>query len=198
MARHMRERRARDRRNSGSPEQDRDGIDAEVMYPCQVGGPWLWRSVPDDEPYVAIVQAYNDWLAQEYCAVAPQRLIGLGIVPMSNINDAVAETQRCAKLGLPGMLLSAFPSNKGYPTPGDDRFWAAAQELNIPVTVHIQLNREGPRSGRLLQYPREEPRNNEEARDRRTGRASSPIPPGGRATCSARWFWTGCSTGSPT
>ena len=138
-------------------EQDRDGIDAEVMYPCQVGGPWLWRSVPDDEPYLAIVRAYNDWLAQEYCAVSPQRLIGLGMVPMSNIGDAVAETKRCAKLGLPGMLLSAFPSNKGYPTPEDDRFWATAQELNMPVTVHIQLNREGVRSGPLLRYPKEDP-----------------------------------------
>lgn len=138
-------------------EQDRDGIDAEVMYPCQVGGPWLWRSGPDDEPYLAIVRAYNDWLAQEYCAVSPQRLIGLGIVPMSNIGDAVAETNRCANLGLPGMLLSAFPSNKGYPTPEDDRFWAAAQELNMPVTVHIQLNREGVRAGPLLRYPRGNP-----------------------------------------
>jgi len=41
-------------------EQDRDGIDAEVLYPCQVGGPWFWRNVPDDDTYLSIVHGYND------------------------------------------------------------------------------------------------------------------------------------------
>ena len=140
-------------------EQDRDGIDAEVMYPCQVGGPWLWRNVPDNEPYLAIVRAYNDWLAQDYCSVAPGRLIGLGIIPMSGVQDAVAELEHCKRLGLPGVLLSAFPDNKGYPSPADDRFWAAALDLNMPVTVHIELNRQGERSGPLLKYPNETPEN---------------------------------------
>ena len=81
---------------TGSPqqrvqEQDRDGIDAEVLYPCQVGGPWLWRNIPDNDAYLAIVRGYNDWLAEEYCSVAPDRLIGLGIIPMSNVADAVTE-----------------------------------------------------------------------------------------------------------
>ena len=140
-------------------EQDQDGIDAEVMYPCQVGGPWLWRNVPDNEPYLAIVRAYNDWLAQDYCSVAPGRLIGLGIIPMSGVQDAIAELEHCKRLGLPGVLLSAFPDNKGYPSPADDRFWAAALDLNMPVTVHIELNRQGERSGPLLKYPNETPEN---------------------------------------
>ena len=138
-------------------EQDQDGIDAEVMYPCQVGGPWLWRNVPDNEPYKAIVRAYNDWLAEEYCSVAPDRLIGLGIIPMSGVEDAVAELEHCKRLGLPGVLLSAFPDNKGYPSPADDKFWAATLDMNMPVTVHIELNRLGERSGPLLKYPNENP-----------------------------------------
>jgi predicted TIM-barrel fold metal-dependent hydrolase len=147
---------------TGSPEQriqeqDQDGIDAEVMYPCQVGGPWLWRNVPDNEPYKAIVRAYNDWLAEEYCAASPGRLIGLGIIPMSNVDDAIAELQHCRRLGLPGVLLGAFPDNKSHPSPADDKFWAAALDLNMPVTVHIELNRLGERAGVLLKYPKETP-----------------------------------------
>ena len=147
---------------TGSPrqrveEQDRDGIDAEVLYPCQVGGPWLWRNIPDNDAYLSIVRGYNDWLAEEYCAEAPDRLIGLGIIPMTKVDDAVAEMQHCANLGYKGVLLSAFPNNKGYPTPEDDRFWAAAQDLAMPVTIHIELNRLGERSGPLLKYPREDP-----------------------------------------
>ncbi|MEK7215813.1 MAG: hypothetical protein AAB289_09500 [Chloroflexota bacterium] len=72
-------------------EQDMEGVDAEVLYPPQVGGPALWRNIRDDEPYKAIVRAYNDWLALDYCAAGPERLIGLGIMPMSGIDDALAE-----------------------------------------------------------------------------------------------------------
>ena len=147
---------------TGSPqqrmqEQDRDGIDAEVLYPCQVGGPWFWRNVPDDDAYLSIVHGYNDWLMEEYCAESPERLIGLGIMPMSNARDATAEMERCARMGYKGVLLSAFPNNKGYPTPDDDIFWAAAQDLAMPVTIHIQMNRLGERSGPLLKYPNESP-----------------------------------------
>jgi predicted TIM-barrel fold metal-dependent hydrolase len=137
-------------------EQDRDGLDAEVLYPAQVGGPWLWRNIPDDDAYKAIVRAYNDWLAEEYCAVAPDRLIGLGILPMTNVNDAIAELQHCARLGYKGVLLSAFPDNKGYPSREDDRFWAAALDMAMPVTIHIELNRLGERAGPLLRYPSED------------------------------------------
>ena len=146
---------------TGSPqqrvqEQDRDGIDAEVLYPCQVGGPWLWRNIPDNDAYLAIVRGYNDWLAEEYCSVAPDRLIGLGLIPMTNVADAVAELKHCRNLGYKGVLLSAFPNNKGYPTPEDDQFWSAAQDMAMPVTVHIEFNRLGERAGPLLKYPRED------------------------------------------
>lgn len=146
---------------TGSPEQriaeqERDGIDAEVLYPAQVGGPWMWRYIQDDDAYKAVVRAYNDWLAEEYCAVAPERLIGLGIIPMTGVADAVDEMTHCAELGFKGVLLSAFPDNKGYPSPADDRFWSAAQDMDMPVTVHIELNRQGERAGPLLKYPLED------------------------------------------
>lgn len=134
--------------------QDVDGIDAEVMYPCMVGGPTLWRNIKDDAPYKAVVRGYNDWLAEEYCSYNRERLIGLGVIPMTNIDDAVAELQHIKKLGLHGALLGAFPSNKGYPSPDDDKFWAAALDIDMPVTIHIELNRLGERAGPLLPAPK--------------------------------------------
>ena len=135
-------------------EQDRDGVDAEVFYPCMVGGPNLWRNIRDGDPYKAIVRGYNDRLAEEYCAVAPDRLIGLGVIPMSTLDDAIAELEHSKKLGLKGALLGAFPSNKGYPTPEDDKFWAASLDLEMPVTIHIELNRQGERAGPLMRPPK--------------------------------------------
>ena len=139
-------------------EQDEDGLDAEVLFPAMVAGPVFWRNISHDEPYKAVIRAYNDWLAEEYCAVAPDRLIGLGVMPITNADDAVAEMERCKKLGLKGIQLGALPNGKGYPTPEDDRFWAAAIDLDMPVTVHVAFNRTGPRASQpTLRYPKEDP-----------------------------------------
>ena len=102
------------------------GCYAEVLFPNMQVGPRLWRTMADDDVYRAAVRAYNDWLGEEYCAVSRDRLIGLGVIPWTNVDDAIAELEHCAKLGLKGVNLGVFPSGKAYPTPEDDRFWAAA------------------------------------------------------------------------
>ncbi len=133
-------------------EQDQDDIDAEVLFPG-VSGPSLWRNIADDDAYKAVVRAYNDYLGEEYCPVAPDRLIGLGVIPWTGVDDAIAEMEHCAKMGLRGVCLGAFPSGGGRPTPADDRFWAAALEMGMAVTAHEEFNRNGPRGGALLNYP---------------------------------------------
>lgn len=146
---------------TGSPqqrirEQDRDGIDAEVLFPSQQGGPKLWRRVEDDEAYKAIVRAYNTWLALDYCAVDPERLLGVGVLPLTHsVEDTIGEMEFCAKLGLKTVLLQGFPSGKAYPSGEDDRFWAAALDLKMPTSVHVDLDRSGERAGPLFKYPRE-------------------------------------------
>jgi predicted TIM-barrel fold metal-dependent hydrolase len=131
-------------------EQDEDGIAAEVLFPGVVATR-LWRNIRDDDAYLAIVHAYNDFLAEEYCATNRDRLIGMGMLPATGVDDTIGEMQRCAKMGLKGVVLGVFPSLAPYPTKADDRFWAAAMDLNMPVTIHQELKR----SGILLEYPPE-------------------------------------------
>jgi len=139
-------------------EQDQDGMDAEVLFPAMVAGPVFWRNIRHDEVYKAVIRAYNDWLGEEYCTVAPDRLIGMGVMPITNVDDAIAEMEHCARLGLKGILLGALPSSLGYPTPEDDKFWAAAVDMDMPVTVHVAFNRTGTRATQpTFKYPREEP-----------------------------------------
>jgi predicted TIM-barrel fold metal-dependent hydrolase len=139
-------------------EQDQDGMDAEVLFPAMVAGPVFWRNIRHDEVYKAVIRAYNDWLGEEYCTVAPDRLIGMGVMPITNVDDAIAEMEHCARLGLKGILLGALPSSLGYPTPEDDKFWAAAVDMDMPVTVHVAFNRTGARAAQpTFKYPREEP-----------------------------------------
>jgi predicted TIM-barrel fold metal-dependent hydrolase len=139
-------------------EQDQDGLEAEVLFPNMQMGPRLWRTMSDDDAYRAAVRAYNDWLGEEYCAVSRDRLIGLGVIPWTNLDDAVAELEHCAKLGLRGVTLGVFPSGYGYPTPADDRFWAAAIAMKMPLTVHVAFDRQGPRAKQpTLEFPGADP-----------------------------------------
>lgn len=138
---------------TGSPEQrlqeqDQDGVDAEVMYthPVYMN---VWRGIRDDEAYKALIHAYDEFLGEEYCAHAPDRLIAMGIIPDTGLDDAIREMEYCARVGLKGVCLYKFPSGKGYPTPEDDRFWQAASDLNMPLTGHtgsgaMRFSREGP------------------------------------------------------
>lgn len=142
-------------------EQDQDGIDAEVLFPAMLAGPVIWRNIPDDAVYKAVIRAYNEWLAEEYCPTSPDRLIALGAIPETNVDDAIAELEYCKKKGLKGIVLGNLPSNNTYPTLEDDRFWAAAIDLDMPVTVHVKFNplsafKPGP-PPKLFQYPKEDP-----------------------------------------
>ena len=114
-------------------EQDRDGVDAEVMF-TWAGG--MLEHAKDLAFYLVLVRAYNEYLAEEYMAVAPDRLFPQGVVPTSGIDDAVSELEHCARVGIKGVTLNQFPSGHGYPTPEDDRFWAAALDLNMALACH--------------------------------------------------------------
>lgn len=135
-------------------EQDQDGIDAEILYTHPVYMS-MWRGIRDDEPYKAMIRAYNDFLGEEYAAAAPDRLIAMGLIPDTGLEDALSEMARCARMGLKGVCLYKFPSGKGYPTAEDDRFWQAALDMKMPLSAHTangstRFSREGP----LLKYSR--------------------------------------------
>lgn len=132
-------------------EQDEDGVCAEVLF-WAVSSPRMYRSIVDDEPYKAVVHAYNTWLGQDYCAENPDRLIGVGVLPRTGVDDCIAEMEYCLENGVRVVGLSRFPNGKEYPTPEDDKFWAAAVDMKAPITVHVQFDT--PSTGaRKFQYP---------------------------------------------
>ena len=137
-------------------EQDQDGIDAEVLFPSQQGGPKFWRRIENNDAYKATVRAYNSWLAEEYCAVDRDRLIGVGILPLGcDLTDVIDELNYCHRTGFKTVLLQGFPSGQAYPSDEDDRFWARTLEVNMPISVHVDLDRGGERKGPLFKYPNE-------------------------------------------
>ncbi|MSQ61104.1 MAG: amidohydrolase [Dehalococcoidia bacterium] len=123
-------------------EQDVDGIDCEVLFPPVYATAFVEKM--DREAYLAMVQAYNTFLAQDYCSVAPDRLIGSAVIPVTGIDDAIAEMKRCQELGLKAVCFRQYPNGSEAPKPEDDRFWEKSLELGIALAPHIGF---GGRSG---------------------------------------------------
>jgi len=55
-------------------------------------------AVADPALRIACIQAYNDWLI-EFCSAAPNRLLGVAILPPEDPAGARAEVYRLAKQG---------------------------------------------------------------------------------------------------
>jgi uncharacterized protein len=133
-------------------EQDLDGIDAEVLFALDVRN----SAIRDKAARIGVVQGFNDFFAEEYCAVDRDRLIGMAVMPNSGVAEDIAEMERCKRMGLKGAWLSTFPSGKSFPTVEDDRFWAAALDLEMPLVIHTGFpTKVGSRETPLFNYPKE-------------------------------------------
>ena len=121
-------------------EMDEAKVDAEVIY----NGAQLWPAIKkmDDRALsLACFKAYNDWIA-EFESIDRNRLVATATIPATGVDDAMDEMERCVNdLKIRSVTLESFPSG-GYdrPTPEDDRFWALAEEMGIPVNIHSSLS----------------------------------------------------------
>ncbi len=115
-------------------DQEVDGVSAEVLY-TSLGMPLF--QITDMELQQACFGVYNSWMG-EFCSSNPKRLIGLGLVSMWDIPSAVKELQRCAKIGLRGAeIWGNAPDDKPYSNAMYDPFWQAAQDLQMPISLHV-------------------------------------------------------------
>lgn len=115
-------------------DMERDGVLAEVLYPSLGLGLYC---VEDATLQEALFRAYNDWLI-DYCSKVPNRLFGIALLSMFNIENAIVEMERCKQNGMSGSMIWQVP-HPGFPfsSPHYERFWAASQELEMPVHLHI-------------------------------------------------------------
>jgi predicted TIM-barrel fold metal-dependent hydrolase len=117
-------------------EQDLDGIDAEVLFPPVFASRFL-EGIKDPEVYRSMIRAYNTFLAHDFCSVAPDRLIGNSVTPVSGIEHAVEELEWVAANGLRTVAFYQFPNGTGFAQPEDDRFWEKSLELGLKLSPHF-------------------------------------------------------------
>ena len=76
-------------------DMDIDGVAAEILFPPQrTIGHFLGDE--DDDFVLAGVDAYNNFLVEQFCAPDPRRLVGMAQIPSIGI-DASVDTLRKAK-----------------------------------------------------------------------------------------------------
>lgn len=67
----------------------------------------------------------------------PTNFIGLGTVPMQDTDLAIQEMKRCIfQLGLAGIQIGSHINGHNLDAPYLLPFWAACNELEIPIFVH--------------------------------------------------------------
>ena len=115
-------------------DMDRDGADASIMY-----GPTDPMEFTDAELRRSCYEAYNDWL-DEFCAAAPNRLIGVPQLSLQDPDDARRELERLAKRNrVRHVNILASRANPAVYDNAWEPFWKLAEELGIPVGFHLAV-----------------------------------------------------------
>ena len=135
-------------------DMDRAGILASMCFPSlpRFCGQLFYEGA-DKELGFACLQAWNDWMIEEWCGAAPGRYIPLSLIPLWDPKLAAKELERCAGLGSRAFCFSENPVPLGLPSIHDkDRYWdpvwAAAQDTHMIVCMH-----QGSSSTRLSTGP---------------------------------------------
>jgi predicted TIM-barrel fold metal-dependent hydrolase len=118
---------------------DVEGIERAVLYPTYG---LMIQGVTDRPAAAALCRAINDWTAQ-YCSHDPHRLVGVGTLPMTHPEDALAEARRCVEtLGFKGVWRrpERFDGIPALHDPGYEPLWSYLEEADVPLGIHPGLN----------------------------------------------------------
>lgn len=115
-------------------DMDRDSVWAHLVF-----GPVTSIKTSDDAFMKACYAAYNDWLYEDFCTAAPDRLIGVAILP-PHPEAALEELQRLAKAGncrqanLQIAVCEPRLEDKRW-----DPLWHMLEETGIVLSFHVTV-----------------------------------------------------------
>ena len=113
-------------------DQDRDGVQAEVLYGILGSS----TRMGDPEAAVEMIRVYNDWLA-DFCDTHPERFAGLACIPSAPIDAAVAEVKRVVKRGaVRGVDVANSPDMPPLYDPYWSPLWDAVDDSGLPLHFH--------------------------------------------------------------
>jgi aminocarboxymuconate-semialdehyde decarboxylase len=113
-------------------ELEAKGLDAAAV---SVAPPLFYYHVDADAAGEPMARAVNRGLA-ELCAEAPERLRWLATVPLQAPERAVAVLEDAVAEGCVGVEIGTAVDGRRLDQPVFEPFWAAAERLGVPVTLH--------------------------------------------------------------
>lgn len=124
---------------------DEAGIYAQIVYPNILGFGGQASAKVDPELRLECVKIYNDAMA-ELQEESGQRLFPMALLPWWDVKQAVAETERCANMGLRGININSDPhtskDEEGNYLPDLGRehwfpLWEVCTDRKMPINFHI-------------------------------------------------------------
>jgi aminocarboxymuconate-semialdehyde decarboxylase len=112
-------------------EMDETGVDIQVISPVPVSLT-TWADADDAARFAARM---NELIA-DAAAKGNGRLMGLGTVPLQDIDGAIAELSRAKSLGLAGVEIGTEVAGRELDDPALSPFFEAAEATATPLFIH--------------------------------------------------------------
>jgi predicted TIM-barrel fold metal-dependent hydrolase len=111
----------------------------------------VFLEAKDRDLALVCIQAYNDWMIDEWCGTVPGRLIPNTLIPLWDPVLAAAELERCAGKGARAFAFSENPARLGLPSLYDaNKFWdpvlRTANDTGMVVCTHIGSSSQLPKT----------------------------------------------------
>jgi predicted TIM-barrel fold metal-dependent hydrolase len=122
-------------------DMDTDGVWAQLCFPTfpRFAGVRFLRG--DDKKLALLcVQAYNDFIIDEWCSTNRDRYIPLGVLPLWDMSLALKELERVLALGFKSISFPELLEPLGLPTWHSghwDPLFSAVADAGVPLSVHI-------------------------------------------------------------
>ena len=100
----------------------------------------VFSQMKDRELGLASVRAYNDWMLEEWCGVAPDRFIACQVPWLADPLVAAEEIRRNAERGFQCVTFSENPHGLGFASLYSghwDPFFQACQETETVINLHV-------------------------------------------------------------
>ena len=129
-------------------DMDLDGVQAAVCFPSfpKFAGTVFLKG-EDKELAGLCVRAFNDFMLDEWCAAAPERLVPIVMLPLWDVDACVAELHRTAGRGARTVTFPENPVPLGLPSFHTDHWeplFSALEEADIPLSMHFGTSGQAP------------------------------------------------------
>jgi len=124
-------------------DMDVNGVERALCFPTFprfCGQTFL--EARDRQLALACVEAYNNWMVDEWCGDSGGRLIPLCLIPLWDAGLAAREVRRNASRGVRAVAFSELPSALGLASVHDgagwwDPFFSACAETGTVICIHV-------------------------------------------------------------